>query len=498
MGDKQKKKAFHMFSFFRRKRFRIGGYAALLTVLFIAVVVLVNVGVKAVEDNWALRLDLSYNNLTRLSDQTVSALRSLDEDVTFYVLAAPGSENSSLMEVLDRYRAASRHVRVQVVDPDQNPGLVNAFRSGDASTSFGTNTVIVTNATNSRFKVYSSYDMAEYGYDAQAQQYYVCAYIFERVLTQGLLYVTADRTPVVYALQGHGESDFSSLTAMRSLLEDNNYDVRALDVTDAMPEGGSDVLLVLSPEKDLTPEERDQIMAFLKNGGGMIYVCAVTAPNDLPVFASLLHYYGVAYLDGMVVANQSDATQYYPQQPTFLLPLLNDHAITKPLKSNNKQTIVIPQTRAIALPEMDRADFTVNTILSSKAGSYLVDITETARPSLNKHAGDIEGPFPVAVSVQHAEGENESRIILLGSNSMITAEQMLASFHNGEFLLSALKWAAKDEAVNLSILGKTAQREALTIGSSSEYYTLAALVAGVIPLLALLAGGFVWHRRRRL
>jgi len=486
--------------FLKRRKFRIGGYSMLVTLLVVAIIVLINMGVKAAEDRWALRLDLSYNSLMNFSEQTNATLRDLSQDVVFFVLAAQGKEDPQMMEMLHRYRAANRHVEVQVVDPDHNPSLVNAFRSGDSST-FGSNTVIVSNADRSRFKVFAYSELFGYRYDERYQQYIPSAYNYERLFTESMVNVTAERTPTVYVLQGHGEVAFSSLAAMRSLLTSNNCNVREVSLTDEFSAGNADVLLVLSPQKDMGGEERDRIMAYLQNGGNMIYVRDVAAPDNLPNFQTLLDYYGVGFDEGMVIADPSDLSQYFPLRPTFLLPKLNDHAITTPLVETNRQGIVMPDTRSIKLPEMKRSDFIVTELLSSRPGSYRLDLSDPSRASLDKQAGDADGPFPLAVSVErknYTEPDKESRVILFGSTPAIAADQMLNAYYNGELLLSTVKWATKDESVNLSIVSKTAQRTGFQIQSASEFYTLGALVVLVIPLVVLAPGIVVWLRRRHL
>jgi len=498
--DEKKVKSFHPFGFLKRRKFRIGGYAFLATLLAVAVIVLVNIGATAVEDRWALRLDLTYNSLTKFSEQTKAVLQELDQDVSFYVLAVQGGENPMVTEILDRYSAANRRVTAQVVDPDRNPGLVNAFRASP-DTTFASNTVIVSNADKSRFKVYTNYDLIDYGYNEQYQQYYVRSYKYEQMFTQAILFVTAARTPTVFALQGHGEVAFSELAAMRALLTSNNYDVKELSLTDELTAGNGDALFVLSPQRDLTEDERDRFMAYLQDGGNMVYVCDAFAKNDLPNFRSLLDYYGVGFEEGMVFADPGDGSQYYPFQPAMLLPKMNDHEITAPLIKANRHSIIIPQTRSIKLPDMDRSEFAVTELLSSKPGSYRIDLTDTERATPAKQAGDADGPFPLAVSVErknYLEPEKESRVVLFGSTPAIADLQMLSSFFNDELLVSTVKWVTKDEAVNLSIMSKTAQRAGLRIPSASVLNALGALTVFVIPLAVLAMGVVVWLRRRHL
>ena len=486
------------FSFLRSKRFRIGGYALLTTLLLIAIVVLINVGVKSIEDNWALRLDLSYNSLTKFSGHTRTALAELREEVRFYLLAAPGEEDALIAEVLDRYRAASAYISVQVIDPDKNPGVIAKYRDAPGASGLPSNTVIVANGEETRYKVYPYLDLVTLAMDEDSQQVYVRDYNFEKRFTQALLYVTAEKTPAVYLLQGHGEVPLSYLSTMQALLADNNYDVRELGVHDAFTASRTDILFILSPEKDLSDEERDRISAYLQDGGNMLYVCDAAARNDLANFNTLLHYYGVGFRDGMVVADPGDSGQYYPMQPAYLLPAIADHDITTPLIETNKDTVIVPQTRAIAMPAMERNDFTVTPLLLSKPGSYLID---TSRGGLAKESNDPDGPFPIGVAVRQLDfsgAGRESRVVLLGSTGAIADARLYNTAYNAEFLLSAVKWATKDEAINLGIVSKTAARAQLSIGSASVFYALAVISVGLLPLATLVAGVLVWRRRRHL
>ena len=483
----------------KRRKFRIGAYAALTAALTVAAVIGVNIAVKAAEDRWALRIDLSYNSLMKVSQQTDAVLRQLDQDVVFYLLAKPGSENRQALEMLRHYRAANPRIEVKIIDPDWNPGLLNDFYTAGAS--LGMNTVIVSNADRSRFKVYAERELIDYGYDEQNRRYYIRSYLYETMFTQGILYVTRAHAPLIRVLQGHGEILLSELKAMDALLSANNCRMSGLSLTDDLNASDDDMLLVMSPQKDLTDGERDRIMDYLRDGGGMIYVCDVTAPDPLPNFQSLLDFYGVGFEQGMVIANMSDSSQYYPSQPAFLLPAIHAHAITAPLLEKNRTSLCIPTTRSIRLPAMEREEFTVSELLSSKAGSYRIDLSDASR-TLEKQTGDAEGPFTVAAAVQYkpfAYAAKISRIALFGSAPAIAEGNTLNAFYNGELLLSAVLWVAgEEEGIDADIVAKSAQRTALRIPSAALYYTLAALVALVIPLAVLAAGVIVWMKRRHL
>ena len=497
MSEQKKKNGLK--GFLKRKQLRYGSYAIAMTLLVVAAIVLVNIAVKAAEDNWVLRLDLSYNSITRFSDTTKNALKELDKDVKFYVMATPGQENAQLMEVLDHYRAQSDRVTVQVIDPDKNPGVVNKFRGEGSTTTLSNNTVVVANGDETRYKVYSYYDMVNISYNQNTQQSYITSYKYEQVLTQGMLYASAEKTPTAYFMQGHGEPSLAPMATLQTMLESNNYDTAELAQGADMPDPDGNILVVIAPQKDLEERDREKVRAFAENGGGFLFVWDVATP-DLPNFNSILGYYNIGYDKGMVIADINDYAQYY-YNPAYVLAELGEHDITTPLTEGGKNLVLSMQSRAIAMPEMSKNECEITPLLRSKTGSFLADITNTTRADWTRQADEPEGPLTMAAAVlrhNFADAAKSGRAVLIGSVYSITDATVLNSFNNGEFVLSAVKWAAKDDAVNLSIISKTANRGSLQIASQNEMYILAALSIVVLPLVILVFGIVVWLRRRHL
>ncbi|MDR0396008.1 MAG: GldG family protein [Oscillospiraceae bacterium] len=490
--------------FLKDRRLRYGGYAVIATVLVIAALVGVNVAAKSIEDNWALRLDLSYNSLTKFSDSTKNALAELDQPITYYVMAAPGSENAQLMEVLDRFRASNGNITVTTVDPDKNPGLVNKFR-GSAS-SLSSNTVVVANADETRFKVYPYSTMINTAVNQNTGSYYISSYKFEQVLAQGLLYVTSPKTYTAYFMEGHGETAFASLSTLTTLLSDNNYNSEVLPLGADMPDPGSGVVMILNPQRDIDETTRESMMGYAQNGGGFVFVWDVSTPSDLPNFQAVLDFYNTGFEQGVVVANIDDPAQYYrhPQtgasSPVYLLANVGEHEVTEPLTQAGAADILAVTPLAIKPPEMVKNEVTITPLLTSGAGSFLADPT-VQRSDFKRRDNEPLGPYNLAAAIlrhNFADTSKDSRAVVIGSVSSIAAYDALHTFNNGAFVLSALKWAAKDEAVNLSVYSKTAQRGTLQITSMSEIYLLAGLSILLLPLLTLAAALIVTLRRRHL
>jgi ABC-type uncharacterized transport system involved in gliding motility auxiliary subunit len=105
------------------KEVRYGGYAAVLTLAIIIGLVLLNLIVQ----QFSPQVDLTQNKLFSLSEQTLKVLEEIKSPVTIYGLWEPGKETKQVKEVLDKYTERNKNIRLEVVDPDKNPGFVAKY-----------------------------------------------------------------------------------------------------------------------------------------------------------------------------------------------------------------------------------------------------------------------------------------------------------------------------------------------------------------------------------
>ena len=96
---------------------KYGGYATVITLAVVLGLVLLNLAVQ----QFSPQFDLTKNKLFSLSEQTVQVLDKIKTPVTIYALYEPGKEAGQVKEVLDKYVAKSKNVKLEVVDPEKNP-----------------------------------------------------------------------------------------------------------------------------------------------------------------------------------------------------------------------------------------------------------------------------------------------------------------------------------------------------------------------------------------
>jgi hypothetical protein len=468
---------------FRSRKFQYGGYATLI----VAIVVAAAVGVNLLVDQVPLRVDLTQNRVYSLSEESLGVLDRLAADVTVTHLLKTASEDPQVQEVLRRYGSRTRRLTVQAIDPDLNPTWSRQY--DPAGTGLREGTIVV--ASGKRFKTITRADMYTVSTRSADGPPAITALTLEQRLTSAVRYVTAERNPSLYVLTGHGEETFASLGIQRRL-ENANYDVRdfSLLALQGVP-AEADVVAVVNPTSDLSGPDLEKLLAWLGQGGRMLVACD---PRPLPNLAELLKAYGVACRTSIVVEG---STGLHTGNPLFLLPAIELHDITRPLRANDIP-VLFPFAQPVEQAELRRRALRLEPLLVSSRDSW-ARTSLTSLSNLDRGPGDAAGPFALAQAiVDPASGERprETKLVVLGSYRFLTQPFFNLTPGNADFLSYCVNWLS-GSAEEVTIAAKELASYPLVMnGLTRLLYVI--LVVIVMPL-AVLAGGFaVWLGRRRL
>lgn len=469
---------------FSGKTFRLGGYSTLLTVIVIAVAVVINLIVSALPTTYT-RLDLSDKKLFTISEQTKDILKNLDEKITIYLIAEKGNEDATITELLDRYKSLSSNISVSYIDPVVQPGFVGNYTADTVNN----NSVIV--ESPKRSKVVGYYDIYEYNFDNYSYTgQYDLSFDGESQITSAIDYVTSDNLPVLYVLTGHGEIDMSE--TLKSSISKENIETKELNLVteEAVPED-ADCLFIYGPSMDLTEDEATKILRYLENGGNMILTTDYTDAS-LPNLQNLMANYGVKAVDGIVI--EGDSSHRMQGYNHYLVPDIKPHTLTSPLISGNK-LVLAPVAHGIEKTDSIRSTVSVSSILSTsdKAYSKLAGYNLT---TMEKEAGDIDGPFDIGVAVTEEYEGNETKIVWYGTSSFLddSIDKIVAG-GNTDLFLNSLGWMCQRENT-ISIRSKNLATTPLVM-TTGEGYRWSIITTAVLPVLALIIGAVVYFRRRR-
>ncbi len=478
---------------FKDKKFRYGGYAALVSALAITLVVAVNLMVEKIPAS----VDLTRQKLFSISAQTLEILKGLEEKVTIYGLYETGKEPEFVAEILEKYQNASAKVNVEYVDPYRNPGFLNKYENEDNPP--GENSLII--ELGNSFKTISHFELFNYSPPSAENPLAArraLSFKAEEKITGTILALTGAANPTVYVLQGHLEEPFPH--EMRRQLERENYSIKELNLLteDAVPQD-ADILLMIGPGKDLSDQEEKKIREFLfeRRGHVLFLIDIIAKDSKLTNIEGLLRSYGVEMQPALIL--EQDPEYHLPQFPIGLIPSIQIHSITAGLISSGL-AVLFPRTQAIKTLEVKRRTVQVEPLLVSSAISWgKVDLDDL---SLEPSPQDLQGPFNLAVAItDKGEGDTrEARAVVTASSFFLYPERAigvpLKGPGNADFLYNALDWLYGRRQL-LSIRAKSLTQFPLRM-NQLQFYLFAGISIILIPLLVFAAGLVVWLRRRHL
>lgn len=490
MKEKNKEKKHNKINFrdiflnFSKKHIKNGSYSMTMTVVFIAVVIVINMIVGELPSKYT-EIDVSGQKLYSIGDETKELLSELEKDVTIYQIAQSGGEDEVITSLLKKYEDESEHIKVEQKDPVVNPKFASEYTTDNLSA----NSLIVT--CGDRSKVIDYNNMYESDIDYQTYSYQTTGFDGEGQITSAIGYVTSENLPILYTLTGHGETELGS--TMKEGIEKANMEIKSLNLVSegSVPED-ADCLFIGSPSTDISSDEKDAILEYLENGGkAMIF--SDYNENKMDNFDEILANYGLERTEGIVF--EGDSQHYVMQMPYYILPDVGSAEAVSGLSSDGYM-VLAPFAQGIVQADDVRSTVVVNSLLSTSDQAY--SKSNLSSGSLEKEDGDTDGPFDVGVSVTENVDDKETKLVYYSASSLLDSQvNQMVSGGNEKLVMESLKWMVDtEETVTVSIPSKSLQVSSLMIPDyDASFWKIC--VMGVIPGFFLVAGFVVWFKRRR-
>lgn len=471
-----------------------GSYSLILCALALALVIVINLSVGALPTS-STKLDASAIDILTLSDESKEIAASISTPVTMYLIAQRGSEDTTILSLMERYADLNKNITIERIDPDTNP----AFTSQYTSDTLSVNSVIVESDYRSYVVDYNDIYVTSYDNITEEDLYNYYYYGItpsgtpyfygELMLSSAIDFVSAETIPTAYCLSGHSEDSFSD--TMNAYFSTDNILTATLSLltVDEIPADCS-AIIINNPKTDISAYEAEMLASYLKTGGNMILITDFRyySNDNMPNLASITAMMGMESVDGLLVeGNRSNYNSY----PTYLLPVLSTYGPGEGLNSS----MYTFMTNAHGITLTGEGDASAASLLTTTTASFV----KTAGQNLTtyeKEDGDVDGPFSVAAYATLSAENVESRFVWYSSPAIVSDQwDYYVNGGNSEAFLSSVNWMC-EKAVSLSILAKAMQVEALVVPEASvELWSL--IITIVLPL-AILGGGFyIWFRRRR-
>ncbi|MBF0169723.1 MAG: GldG family protein [Nitrospinae bacterium] len=458
-----------------RKSSRYAANMVVMVGVFFTVVVLMSV----LGERHKSRVDLTREGRFTLSSQTVKTLAALEDPVhaiAFYRSEAGtvhAKQRQEAQDLLEEYASLSPKFTFQFVDPDRNPGLASKygvseyriilFMSGGRSVKIG----------NER----------------------------EETFTNKLIKLVQEKQKSVYFVVGHGENDLSSTgkngyRVARDALMQENYLIKELPLLQ-VPEVPSDaaVVVISSPEADLTKPELDKLDRYYTGGGALL---AQIDPGHPPAFKTWLEQYGFRLQDDVIIDQQS---QVYGSN--HLTPVVYAYHAKHPLTEGFTLLSYFPIANSVYIDE-DPAKGRYQLALTGPNSWTEVDRTqlESGQAEYNEDR-ERRGPVPVmavttttAVSEAmdaSAEERRYGKFLLVGDSDFANNTNInLAG--NGDLFLNTVNWLS-DEADLIAVRAKK-RGETPVVLTASQGRAIFWIPVVLVPSAVLISGVGIYSRRR--
>lgn len=483
-----------------------GSFATGMAVIIIAAIVVINMIVGALPSD-VTEFDMSTNKIFTIGDTTKEVLSALDRDVTFHYLVQTGSEDTRIEKLLNSYKAASDHIKIEKVDIVAQPTFYQQYTDKAVSP----NSVIVTSGDKS--KVVDNYSIYLQDYMNYTGNNNI-SFDGEGQLTSAIAYVAGGDTSSAYTVTGHNEIPLSS--DMKDLLEKSSISVSDINLLSAGIPEDCDLLIIFAPQTDFTESEAGKVIKYLADGGKALLV-SILSKEESPNFDSILASYGISRIPGLVVEGDSN---HYTTAPYILMPDIASADVTGKVTGLN---IIDAYTQAFGVnTDDDDLTYTATPLLTTSAEAFTKPLdTDT----LEKEDGDAEGPFTLGVKIEQnmssgsygepdvdlekkeeqtdekEEDIKRTKILyysspcLFSSDALSSLMQMYVEMPKGNMqLFSDSITYLTDREITVSIPAKNMQEPSITVPEGTS-----ALIGNIVmfglPAAVLIAGIFITVRR---
>lgn len=461
------------------KKLRTGVFSSAFIVLGIAVTVAVNL-VAAQLPASITNLDVTYNNIYSLTDDTKDFLKDLDEDVTIYVLSGESGKDTTLDQTLEQYASASSHITVEYVDPVVSPQFYSTYTDTEPTQ----NSMIV--VSGERSKVIDYNNIYESSMDYETYSYETSGYDGEGQLTSALQYVINDEMPKVYVITGHGEASLDS--TFQDTLEKQNVEVQELNLLecDKISEDTAGII-INGPSSDFSKDDAEKVTEYLASGGKALIMTNYAAENDMSNFESVLAAYDIQVQPGIVM---EESRQHYYQYPFYLLPDIQSADATSSIDGY----IFFPDGQALVNTKEHEDKVEWTSLLSTSDSAYIKENVQELK-TYEKEEGDPEGQYTLAASVTNYETGAE--VTVVSSPYVFTSDMDAMVSGNNMALFSNITGTFQSEESDaVSIPVKSYTLGNLTVNQSTAVMCSVLLVI-VIPVVLVSVGIIIWAKRRK-
>ncbi len=471
------------------KKTKYGINSSVIIIGAIIITLLVNALLITFDNKMSLEIDLTKNDIYKLTDETKEVIKQIDEETKIVVLY--NGQQSEIMTILtsliNKYTEENENIVAEVLDYYSNPMALTEYVGAIENISYPDYAMI--------FVQGDKYDTAEVSSYVTTSGYSN----IENVITNKLAtFVDGFKISEILVTEGHGERTNAGFVSVLSMY---NYQVRSINLlTEDIPDNEKSLVIINSPADDFSAEEIEKLDRFLDKGGNVqVYFEPNVSNNELTNLESYLaQNWSIVRNHNVIVDGDkkletgSETTDRYG---SITVAELSDSEMVAPIKSS-KRNIVYSTANALEIASDKETNVEVVPVLTTTPDAVARDISQVNEPVAG---GVMRNKYNVMLTSTRNnytldEKIYTGRVVVSGSGYMMDTLIGDSRYANEDLLINSINWMRGSEA-GISVRAKEIPEGSLSLSSGQFWGWFIGLVA-VVPLLLLGFGIFVFVKRR--
>lgn len=458
--------------------------AVVITAFVIAAVILLNAIFSVIASKIPMKIDLTKDKVYEFSDYTKDVMKSLDEEISVYALYPSNSGTNEYItyaeEYLKKYETLNKNFKVTYIDPYENPGFAKKYEQQGQTINAGS----IIFECGERVKIVDMdqmYSVNSFSGESQIDM--------EKKITAAVMDVAGKRnsTKVYFS---EGQDEYNSVQLASALTKDG-FECETINIAlSGIPED-ADIIMMMSPSKDLTQDARDSLENYLDNGGRALLVFE-PGKTKQPRLDEYLAEWGISMNYDYIIDSNPDYAFKFQNGLTIPAPKLSEHKITEKL-IEQKLVFMAPAASSMTLNENNINYAKITPLLTTSEKSWgKINFTSNV---MEKEEGDTQGPLTVAALAER-QGNEAGKIMVIGSLQALELDSILneTSYANGDFILNSVGYLTETET-SMDIRAKVISASRLTM-SQAQVSAVWIILQYLIPLAVIALGLVVWFKRR--
>ena len=485
-----------------KKQLKLSSVSLGSVVIAIAAFALINIGGEKFADKY-LTADLTTNKMYSLTEDTKKYLAELDENIDIYVLSAENGYDESVAKTLSIYDGLSDKITVTYIDPSVNP----RFYAGYTDTAPSSGSLIVSGSKRSKVIDYNDLYEQSYSMDYSTYSYNsdVVGYDAEGQITGAIDYCLSEDMPVIYVLEGHGETPLDE--AYENALNKANIEYETLNLMSVSEIAENAACLYIGgPTGDLSDDDLEKIKGYLDKGGKVILALTLTG-EEQENLSELMEYMNLSLIPGIVL--EEDSAHFYGSKMYEIPDILPSDQTAEVYGAG--YNLFVPYNVGVKVLDEESEEVITDIFLASTDSAFLRE-DYTGMTTEEREDGDIAGPFVLGVSASRTlttgvettgedteddGNEKTAEMVVFSSVTMFTdaADSMVSNANRKVFISTVGKYSDKENAI--SIPSKSFDLGYLST-TMLDILVSALVTLLVLPVGLIVTGIVIWARRRKM